>query len=117
MILSNPRILLALEGAAVLAFASWSYAATGAGWGLFALLFFAPDLLMLGYLANPQIGSACYNLAHTEVLPILLLILAGPAVAPYAWIWLAHIGFDRMAGYGLKYPTFFKDTHLQRVAG
>jgi hypothetical protein len=27
----------------------------------------------------------------------------------------AHIFFDRMLGYGLKYPTRFKDTHLQYV--
>jgi hypothetical protein len=27
-------------------------------------------------------------------------------------IWIAHIGFDRMLGFGLKYPTVFKDTHL-----
>jgi hypothetical protein len=33
----------------------------------------------------------------------------------FAIIWMAHIGLDRMLGYGLKYPTFFKDTHLQRV--
>ena len=30
-------------------------------------------------------------------------------------IWLAHIGADRLLGYGLKYPTGFKDSHLQRV--
>ena len=30
-------------------------------------------------------------------------------------IWLAHIGVDRMVGYGLKYPTSSKDTHLNRV--
>ena len=30
-------------------------------------------------------------------------------------IWLAHIGMDRAIGYGLKYPTNHKDTHLQRV--
>ena len=30
-------------------------------------------------------------------------------------IWLAHIGMDRTLGYGLKYPTAFKDTHLHRV--
>ena len=30
-------------------------------------------------------------------------------------IWLAHIGFDRVLGYGIKYETAFKDTHLQRV--
>ena len=32
-----------------------------------------------------------------------------------ALIWLTHIGVDRAVGYGLKYPTDFKDTHLQRV--
>jgi hypothetical protein len=32
-----------------------------------------------------------------------------------ALIWGAHIGADRMLGYGLKYPTAFKHTHLQRV--
>ena len=29
-----------------------------------------------------------------------------------ALIWVAHIGFDRMLGYGLKYPTAFGHTHL-----
>jgi hypothetical protein len=33
----------------------------------------------------------------------------------FALIWLAHIGLDRALSFGLKYPTFFKDTHLQRV--
>ena len=37
-----------------------------------------------------------------------------PAVA-VALTWLAHIGVDRLLGYGLKYPTAFKDTHFQRV--
>jgi hypothetical protein len=32
-----------------------------------------------------------------------------------ALIWLAHIGMDRALGYGLKYPTTFKDTHLGHV--
>jgi hypothetical protein len=32
-----------------------------------------------------------------------------------ALIWAAHIGMDRMLGFGLKYPTEFKETHLQRV--
>ena len=35
--------------------------------------------------------------------------------AKVALIWLAHIGMDRLLGYGLKYPSAFKDTHLQRV--
>lgn len=30
-------------------------------------------------------------------------------------VWIAHIGMDRTMGYGLKYPTQFKDTHFSRV--
>jgi len=26
-----------------------------------------------------------------------------------------NIGMDRVSGYGLKYATDFKDTHLERV--
>jgi Domain of unknown function (DUF4260) len=32
-----------------------------------------------------------------------------------ALIWLAHIGFDRALGYGLKYEVGFSFTHLGRV--
>ena len=30
-------------------------------------------------------------------------------------ILVAHVGMDRLAGYGLKHTTGFKDTHLQRA--
>jgi Domain of unknown function (DUF4260) len=46
------------------------------------------------------------------VAPRLLLRLEGLALAA---IWALHIGVDRMLGYGLKYPTAFKDTRLQRI--
>jgi hypothetical protein len=111
--------LLHLEGASILALAVYFYRAGHMHWGLFALLFLAPDLFMLGYLLNVKWGSALYNLVHTLTGPGLLLLachLGGaPQIIPYALIWLAHIGFDRMLGYGLKYPTQFKDTHLQHV--
>jgi hypothetical protein len=32
-----------------------------------------------------------------------------------ALIWLAHIGFDRALGYGLKYSAGFSFTHLGRI--
>jgi hypothetical protein len=38
-----------------------------------------------------------------------------PAAAAGGLIWIAHIGFDRALGYGLKYPTGFGDTHLGRI--
>ncbi len=74
---------------------------------------------MLGYLAGARIGAAGYNLAHNYVPPLLLAAYGLGAGQPFALqlaaIWLAHIGMDRLLGYGLKYPTVFQDTHLQRV--
>lgn len=117
--LTKPRLLLRAEGALVLALTLWFYRAGHYSWWLFALLFFAPDLAMLGYLKDAKLGAATYNLVHTLVGPMLLLLVAlllpNPACIPYALIWFSHIGFDRMLGYGLKYPTVFKDTHLQHV--
>jgi hypothetical protein len=49
------------------------------------------------------------------VVGALGMIFASPVVVAVALIWFAHIGMDRTVGYGLKYPTSFKDTHLQRV--
>jgi len=116
--LTKPRLLLHLEGATILLLSVLIYSRAHSHWGLFALLFFAPDIFMLGYLANPRIGAALYNLVHTLTLPGLLAafsLLHAPQFLPYSLIWVAHIGLDRMLGYGLKYPTQFKDTHLQHV--
>lgn len=117
--MSTSHLILRAEGILVLLASLVLYRHLGGHWPLFALLFFAPDLSMLGYLANPRLGSVLYNLAHTYVLPLTLALAAilrdHRFVLPYLAIWSAHIGFDRLLGYGLKYPTAFKDTHLQRV--
>ena len=117
--LTKPRRLLHLEGASIFVLAIFLYRAGHFSWGRFALLFLAPDLSMLGYLVNAKWGAASYNLVHTYAGPVLLLLLslALPAsrLIPLGLIWMAHVGFDRMLGFGLKYPTFFKDTHLQHV--
>jgi len=113
-----PRLLLRLEGAAALAGAAAAYARLGGGWGLFALLFLAPDLAMLGYLVSRRAGAAWYNAAHSYVGPALLAALGATDGAHglllVACIWAAHIGFDRVLGYGLKYGSGFGDTHLGR---
>ena len=54
----NPRPLLHLEGTAVLAVSVFAYYLDHGSWGLFALLFLIPDVSMVGYLANAQIGAA-----------------------------------------------------------
>lgn len=112
-----PRAWLRLEGAAVLALALLLYARGGHSWLLFAVLFLAPDLSFLAYLAGPRAGALGYNAAHSYVGPALAAALALVTGRPpvLALLWAAHIGFDRALGYGLKYPGAFSDTHLGRI--
>ncbi|GIV98233.1 MAG: hypothetical protein KatS3mg057_2890 [Herpetosiphonaceae bacterium] len=119
MVEGMPRVWLRLEGLAILLMSILLYALQHQGWLLFAVLFFAPDLSIAGYLAGPGAGSLLYNVAHSYVIPALLaglgLVWASPLVVALALIWTAHIGFDRFLGYGLKYPGSFKETHLGRL--
>jgi hypothetical protein len=112
-------ILLRLEGIVLFGAAIALYVDGGYSGLAFALLILAPDLAMLGYVAGPKVGAISYDIAHFEALPLALGavgVLADSTVAiQLALIWLAHIGFDRALGYGLKYETDFKDTHLQRI--
>ena len=111
--------LLRAEGLAVLAASLALYFEAGYGWVLLVVLALAPDLSIAGYLGGPRVGAIAYDAVHTYVLPVALAaagVLAGSNLAvQLALIWLVHIGADRTIGYGLKYRTDFKDTHLQRV--
>ena len=74
---------------------------------------------------GPHIFS-CID-GHTCGNPVRLVFGGGPLLVgvavfgartmllTYALIWTAHIGMDRLLGFGLKYPTRFQDTHLQRI--
>jgi hypothetical protein len=113
------RWLLRVEGLALLGAATALYWASGASWWLFALLFLAPDLSFAGYLAGPRWGAWAYNALHATIAPLGLaiggLVMPWPMATTVALIWLAHIGFDRALGYGLKYAAGFGFTHLGRI--
>lgn len=115
----NVSRLLRLEGLILFVGAVAAYALLRGSLLLFVVLILAPDLAMLGYLVNVRVGAAVYNLFHIYLLPGLLFALGYALSAPLAMqialIWLAHIGMDRTVGYGLKYPTEFKDTHMQHI--
>jgi hypothetical protein len=113
------RAFLRLEGLAGAALAAVLYARTGASWWLFAALWLAPDLSLLGYLGSPGLGARLYNAVHSYVTPATLalcaLLFGRPALLPFALIWINHIAIDRMLGYGLKYPEGFRWTHLGKL--
>ena len=113
------KTLLRLEGLTLFAGMTALYVFWGGPWWLYAVLFFAPDLSFAGYLAGPKIGAWVYNAMHTTIVPMAMLTVgfgfAPPPVLSLALIWLAHIGFDRALGYGLKYSAGFGFTHLGRI--
>lgn len=113
-----PTAILRLEGAVILSLAVFLYLRADGGWLLFVLLLLVPDVGMLGYTAGPRTGAFTYNALHTTAGPAALAVIGVLAESPGAtWValvWFAHIGMDRMLGYGLKHTSGFRDTHLGR---
>src|SRR5690625_892047 len=111
--------LIHLEGFVTFISTIILYAHFGGSWWIFILFLLAPDISVLAYLVNEKFGSIIYNLFHTYAIsvPILLggFFLEYNLLTIIGIIWTTHIGMDRMVGYGLKYPTAFKDTHLQKI--
>jgi hypothetical protein len=114
-----PRVWLRLEGVAVLAAGAGLYLDLGGAPIALAPLLLAVDISMIGYLVGPRPGALIYNLAHNWAAGVVVLALAwwlgSPTIALVGAILVAHTGMDRAAGYGLKYPTAFNDTHLGRL--
>ena len=115
-----PRLLVRAEGAVVGAGATLAYALQGRSFLLFAALILAPDLAMVGYLHSARVGAATYNAVHTYVGPLALgaggLVTATALAVGVALVWTAHIGADRLFGYGLKYADHeFGETHIQEL--
>lgn len=113
------RALLRVEGLVLFAGMTALYAVWDGLWWVYAALFFVPDLSFAAYLLGPRVGAVIYNAAHSYVLPMILNVIgfstASPLLLSIAMIWLAHIGFDRALGYGLKYSAGFGFTHLGRI--
>ncbi len=109
-------VLRRIEGATIAAAATLLFGQLGGNWWLFAALILLPDIAMLGYFAGPRIGALSYNAFHTYAVPLFLGCAAAALglwdVVAMTAIWVAHIGFDRALGYGLKCSSGFDDTHL-----
>ena len=112
------RTFLQAEGAGVFVAGSVAYGALGGDfiWFLPALLL--PDLSAVGYLGGPRIGALVYNLIHNWAFGLavvgagLYFNVTGVVIA--GTVLIAHVGMDRVVGYGLKLLSGFNDTHLGR---
>jgi Domain of unknown function (DUF4260) len=127
MVTGFVKLLLRAEGLALFLAALVAYHILDGSWWMFAALILVPDLSFIGFVLGPKIGSIAYNALHSTIGPLLLgsigwlvdhdntIHIFRDICSLTALIWLAHIGFDRAVGYGLKYASAFKDTHLGQI--
>jgi len=113
------KTLLKTEELAEALFALVVFAHLPYAWWVLPATFLLPDLSMAGYFAGPRVGAICYNLAHHKGLALAVGVagwwLGQPVLRLAGTVLLFHSAFDRLLGYGLKYATGFRDTHLGHV--
>ena len=114
-----PTKILRLESLAWFCLSLYFFQYIQIPWWVILILFFSPDLFMVGYLLGPKKGAFVYNIAHTTVLPVILgfygFFFKVPLCMELSCIWWSHINFDRMLGIGLKFSDSFRHTHLGQI--
>lgn len=108
-----------LEELGMLVLGIYLYSFLPYSWWWFLILILAPDIGMLGYLLNNKIGAMVYNIFHHKGLAIGIYLggvyFSLPLVQLAGIILFSHASMDRLFGYGLKYYSGFKSTHLGEV--
>jgi len=88
----------------------------GLSFWVWAILFFSPDISMLGYLMGEKTGAFFYNLFHHRGIALAFTAIGFffqiPVLTSIGLLLFAHSSFDRMLGFGLKYTDSFQHTHL-----
>ncbi len=114
------KTLLKLEDAVFFVLALVTFAQLDYAWWVYLALFLLPDISMIGYAAGPAVGAATYNVAHHQGVAVAVCLLgawmASSPVLLVGAVLLGHSAFDRVLGYGLKYPDAFKHTHFDELS-
>jgi hypothetical protein len=110
------KITLKLEALALWGLSIFLFSQLGYAWWWYPVLFFVPDLSMIGYLGGTRAGAVVYNIVHHYAISLGLYVLGFffgfPILQLAGVILLGHSSLDRVLGYGLKYPDSFQNTHL-----
>lgn len=113
------KTVLKLEELAMLLLGIYVFGFLYYEWWWFPILFLAPDLGMIGYMFGNKAGAFLYNLFHHKGLAIMIYLTGFfffvPVLQLVGVIMFSHAAFDRLLGYGLKYESGFKYTHLGEI--
>lgn len=110
------KTLLKIEYAALWLGSIFVFSELDYTWWVYPALLLAPDFSMLGYGLGPRWGAWMYNFFHHLALGIVVgglgYYTAQPPLILGGCILVGHSAMDRLFGYGLKFESGFKDTHL-----
>lgn len=113
------KTLLKLEELALFILGVFMFGLLGYQWWWFPVLLLTPDLGMLGYIMNNKIGAFLYNLFHHRGVAIVLyffgMYFSFPIIQLIGVVVFSHAAMDRIFGYGLKYESGFRFTHLGKI--
>ncbi|MEO8240175.1 MAG: DUF4260 domain-containing protein [Flavobacterium sp.] len=113
------KTVIKLEELGLFIFGIYLFSFLNYQWWWFLALILAPDLSMFGYTINTKAGAFLYNLFHHRGVAVLFYILGCyltiEVVQLMGIILFSHAAMDRIFGYGLKYETGFKHTHLGEI--
>jgi len=114
--LTHPIALRRVEALVVFTLGLMAYYYSGYSWLTFILLFFLPDAGAVGYLKSHKLGSMLYNLTHWIIWPLALgvygVLTDHSTAKMLAIIWITHVMFDRMLGWGFKTGGSFYQTGM-----
>ena len=102
------KTLLKLEELGLVLLAFYLFLGLDYSWWWFPLLFFLPDVSLIGFLINKKAGATTYNFIHHKALSIGLYLLGSimqiPAIQVAGLVMLGHSSFDRLWGFELQQP-------------
>ena len=113
------KTIVKLEEAGLFIFGIYLFSLLSFEWWWFLVLILAPDLSMLGYIFGNKNGAFFYNIFHHRGIAILVYVLGCYLKMEFLQligiILFSHSSMDRIFGYGLKYESGFKYTHLGEI--
>jgi hypothetical protein len=108
--------LIRLEEFTKIFFAYWLSIEIGYAWWVFFAWLLVPDLSMIGYVINTQVGAWLYNFVHHQMVAIVVGVIGYyleiTSLELAGIVLFGHSAMDRAFGYGLKHEDSFIHTHL-----
>jgi hypothetical protein len=102
----NTKAFLKLEEAGLVLLSFYLFLGLDYAWWWFPLLFFVPDVSLMGFLINKNAGAVTYNVIHHKALSVAFYLLGSftqiSALQLAGLVMFAHASLDRALGFELQ---------------